>query len=65
MGLYLLEATPMGTFLDNIGEFFTESLDWLSSVLDKVTASPALTVLVIAMPIVGFAVGLLSRLIRL
>lgn len=65
MGLYLLDATPMQTFLDNIGEFFTESLDWLSSVLDKVTASPALTVLVIAMPVVGFAVGLLGRLVRL
>ena len=55
----------MSAFLGNIGTFFTESLNWLSEVLTKVSDSPELTVMVLAMPIVGFAVGLLSRLIRL
>lgn len=57
--------TPMEAFLSNIGVFFTQSTTWLGNVLDIVTENPALTVMVLAMPIVGFAVGLLSRLIRL
>lgn len=55
----------MGAFLTEIGVFFTQSITWLGDVLDVVTGSPALTVMVLAMPICGFAVGLLSRLIRL
>ena len=55
----------MSAFLTEIGTFFTQSVSWLSTVLDTITSSPALMVLVIAMPVVGFAVGLLGRLIRL
>lgn len=59
------EALTMSEFLTNIGTFFTQSVTWLGDVLDVVVENPALTVLVLAMPIVGFAVGLLGRLIRL
>ena len=55
----------MTAFLDNVGLFFTQSVEWLGNVLEVVVQNPALLVLVIAMPIVGFAVGLLGRLIRL
>lgn len=55
----------MSAFLTEIGTFFTQATTWLGDVLDIVVSNPALLVLVIAMPIVGFAVGLLSRLIRL
>lgn len=54
----------MADFLTNIGTFFTQSMTWLSDVLDVIIASPALTVLCLAMPIIGFAVGLLGRLMR-
>lgn len=55
----------MTAFLGTVGEFFTQSVTWMGDVLDVVIENPALTVMVIAMPIVGFAVGLLGRLIRL
>lgn len=55
----------MADFLGNVGTFFTQSVTWLGDVLDTVTGNPALTVMVLAMPICGFAVGLLGRLIRL
>lgn len=55
----------MSTFLTEIGTFFTQALDWTTSILDSVTASPALTVLVLGFPIVGFAFGLLGRLFRM
>ena len=55
----------MSAFLTEIGTFFTQAVTWMGDILDIIVANPVLTVLVIAMPIVGFAVGLLSRLIRL
>lgn len=55
----------MEAFLGNIGTFFTQSITWLGDVLDVIVQNPALLVLVIAMPVVGFAVGLLNRLIRM
>lgn len=59
------ELTVMEQFLADIGTFFTQSITWLGNVLDVVVQEPALLVMVIAMPVCGFAVGLLSRLIRL
>lgn len=55
----------MTSFLSDVGVFFTQSISWLGTVLNTVTSKPALLVMVLAMPICGFAVGLLSRLIRL
>ena len=60
-----MEASAMQSFLGNIGVFFTEAISWMGEVLSTVVDNPALLVLVIAMPICGFAVGLLSRLIRM
>lgn len=54
----------MAEFLGTIGTFFTQSMTWLSDALDVIIASPALTVLCISMPVVGFAVGLLGRMMR-
>lgn len=58
-------SVSMSDFLTNIGTFFTQATTWLGDVLDIVVENPALTVMVLAMPIVGFAVGLLGRLVRL
>lgn len=58
------ETPVMTTFLNNIGTFFTQAMSWSSDVLDVIVANAPLTVMCLAMPIVGFAVGLLSRLFR-
>lgn len=55
----------MSAFLTDIGTFLTSCINWLGQVLDTITANPPLLVMCIAMPVCGFAVGLLSRLIRL
>lgn len=55
----------MAAFLANIGEFFTTATGWLGNVLDIIVENPALTVVCLAMPIVGFSVGLLNRLFRI
>lgn len=55
----------MAEFLGSIGTFFTQAMTWMGDVLTTVVDTPALLVLVIAMPVCGFAIGLLNRLIRL
>lgn len=60
-----MEGVTMASFLESVGTFFTESLDWTGSILDVVIASPPLLVMVVGMPIVGFAYGLLGRLFRM
>lgn len=58
------ETPVMTTFLNNIGLFFTQAMSWSADVLDVIVANAPLTVICLAMPIVGFTVGLLSRLFR-
>lgn len=67
MLFHLAETTPstMTTFLTDVGTFFTQAISWLGTVLSTVVSSPVLLVLVIAMPVIGFSVGLLRRLIHL
>lgn len=67
MLFHFAETTPstMTTFLTDIGTFFTQAISWLGTVLSTVVSSPVLLVLVIAMPVIGFSVGLLRRLIHL
>lgn len=59
------DPTPIESFLSSIGTFFTQAIGWLGTVLNTVVSNPPLLIMVLAMPICGFAVGLLSRLVRL
>lgn len=59
------EVSAMTTLLGGIGSFFTQSVEWLGDVLTVITGNPALLILVIAMPVIGFSVGLLNRLIKM
>ena len=54
----------MAAFLTDIGTFFTQALTWCTTILDEVVKSPALTVVVLGFPVVGYAFGLLGRLFR-
>lgn len=60
-----MAESAMAAFLTDIGTFFTQSVGWMGDILQNVTDSPALTVLVLGFPIVGFSFGLLRRLISL
>lgn len=60
-----MTETTMSSILTDIGTFFTQAVTWMGDVLDVIVGNPILLVMVVAMPVVGFAVGLLSRLIRL
>lgn len=60
-----MAEVTMSSFLTEIGTFFTQAMTWMSDVLDVVIGSPALLVLCIAMPVCGFAIGILGRLVRI
>ncbi len=53
----------MASFLSSISQVMTAALSWIGSILNFVVSEPALLVLCIAMPVIGFAVGLFRRLI--
>ena len=55
----------LDTFLTTIGAFFTQAISWLGDILNVIIENPALLIMVFAMPICGFAVGLLCRLKRM
>lgn len=52
----------MTAFLTSIGEVFTQAMTWTGDVLDFIVTNPATLVMCLAMPIIGFACGLLGRL---
>lgn len=49
-------------FTHQIGIFFSGVFTWLGNVLDVITGNFALIVLCLAMPVIGFSVGLLCRI---
>lgn len=51
--------------LTNTGSFWTAALTWISSIGSAVMSSPFLQLMVIIMPVSGYAVGSIRRMIRL
>lgn len=55
----------MASFLTTLGQIVAASIDWMVDYLDVIMATPALTVICIAVPIVSVTIDLVKRLIRL
>lgn len=49
--------------LNLITSFVGSAITWGSSVLAEVTGNPVLFIMVVAMPVAGYAIGWLKRLI--
>lgn len=60
-----MEANPMTALLSDLALVFTQCTTWFTSILSSITGNPVLLILVVAMPVIGFAFGLLRRLIRM
>lgn len=61
----LLAAMDLTSTLSLITSFIASAVSWGSTVLAEVTSNPVLFIMVLAMPIAGYAIGWLQRLIRL
>ena len=57
-------TNTMEAILTSIGAVFTQAITWVGDIIDLIVEQPLLILMVVALPIVGFAVGLLSRLFR-
>lgn len=55
----------MNTFVTMIGDFFTGAIGWVGQVIDLVESEPLLCLFCVAVPLSGWAIGGLKRLIRL
>lgn len=55
----------MAAIITDISSFFTAALGWMGDVMTEVSTNPILFIMVAAMPIAGYGVGLLKRLLRL
>lgn len=49
--------------LELVSQLVTSAIAWMADFLAAITASPVLTIFVIAVPLVGLGVGILKRLI--
>lgn len=57
-------ADNMANVYTAVTTFLTNILQYVSTVITTITGDTALTVFVIGIPLVSFAVGLLARLVR-
>lgn len=67
MGIAVLADTvapTVSSFLTDVTTFFTSALSWAGSAIGTIMDKPMLLVFVAAMPIAGYGVGLLRRLVR-
>lgn len=55
----------MTTLVTSIGQFFTGAIGWLGEVFDVIEQEPIAMLLVVAVPLSGWAFGGIRRLIRL
>lgn len=55
----------METLVTNIGQFFQGAIAWVGDVIEVINSNPLLMLMVVAVPLSGWAIGALKRLIRL
>lgn len=53
----------VAAILEIVSTLVTSAIAWMADFLSAITASPVLTIFVIAVPLVGLGVGILKRLI--
>lgn len=56
--------TPFEELIQKIGLFGTEAIDWVGDWAGAITSNNLLTLSCVAVPLAGFAIGALSRLLR-
>lgn len=58
-------TNTMGAILDTVQTFFTQIVAWVGDLIDLVVSQPLLLLLCICLPVAGYVVGFLRRLISL
>lgn len=60
-----MTEVTMASILESVTAFFTQAIAWVGEVINVVAQNPILLIMCVGIPLVGFAAGLLGRLIRL
>lgn len=53
------------TAVTGVGTFFSSALTWMGDVISMISEQPLLFLMVVCLPVAGYAIGGLRRLIRL
>ena len=59
-----MEAMTMSALLEQIGIIFTQTTSWLGDLIDVIVGNPLLLLMVAGFTVVGFVVGITSRLLK-
>ena len=54
-------AEIMAEILTGVSAVFTEAVSWMGDLIGVITGNPVLVILCVAMPLIGFGVGILKR----
>lgn len=54
----------MEAILSGVSLVFQQATTWVGEIIDIIVGQPLLILLVVAMPVIGFGVGLLKRIMR-
>ena len=55
----------LATILTDVGSVLTSGIGWVGSVMETITSDPVLFIFCVGLPVAGFGVGLVNRLIRI
>ena len=60
-----MEAVTVATLTSTVGSFLTAALGWVGDVANTVVSDPLLTLMVICLPVAGFGIGAVRRIMGL
>lgn len=60
-----MEEITLSTILTDVGSFFTQAVTWMGDVVEFIISNPLCLLLVVALPVSGYAIGAVKRIIRL
>lgn len=59
-----MPENAMSEILTNVTTFFTQVVGWVGDLIDMIVANPVLLIFVVCLPIAGYAIGYLKRLLN-
>ena len=61
---FLTSTVTVSTLVQDVTTFVSSAIEWIGDFADTVTGNPLLVLACVAVPLSGFGIGALSRLIR-
>lgn len=60
-----MTEVTMATIIESVTSVFTASIGWMGEIVGEIATQPILLLMVVSLPVVGFAVGITRRILSL